>query len=542
MRRLMTAFLTLATAFAAGRAAAQEPPAPPVDPQLTAPQPEGPELRLSLEEAVKRTLENNTDIAVERFNPEDSAEQIRQVVGNYDVFLTANVGKVSETDPPRNAFSGGDKVNTGTWTYDVGASKLFKTGGNLALNFNNNRSTTNNVFSTFNPSFASSLTATLTQPLLQNFKIDSTRRSMKLAKKNKEISDVQFRQTVINTVAAIKQLYYDLIFAIDNLDVARKSLSLAQKLLDENQIKVKVGTLAPLDVVAAESEVASRAEGVIVAESARQDAEDNIRRVIFPKNDPASWGMRIVPTDHPTAEPMAVDVEAAVQRALQNRTDVVASRKNIENAEIGIDFAKNQTLPGLDLVASYGTVGLGGTQVLDASGQPLPSPIPGGQGDALSTLFGRDFPTWSVGVNLRYPIPNRTARASSARARINRDQAQAAFARLEMQVVAEVRSAGRAVVTDLKRVDSTRAARTLQERRLDAEEKKFAAGMSTSFLVTQAQRDLAVAEAAEIQAISDYRKAVVTFERVQEAGLGSVGSTSITISTPNTNFTTLGGS
>ena len=522
MRRLSPASLALVAALLPPTAQAQESTQQPA------------ELRLSLEEAVKRTLENNTDIAVERYNPEDSAQQVREVTGAYDVFTTSSIGKRSQTDPARNAFSGGDKVSTGTWTYNFGGNKLLGTGGTLGLEFDNNRSSTNSVFSTFNPSFTSSLTASLSQPLLRDFKIDSTRRSLRIAKKNKEISDVQFRQTVINTVVIIKQFYYDLIYAMDNLEVARKSQSLAQKLLGENQIKVRVGTLAPLDVVAAESEVASRNEGVIVAESALQDAEDNIRRVIFPRNDPASWAVRIIPTDRPTYEsaPVSVDVDRAIRNALENRTDVVGARKNIENAETGIQFARNQTLPALNLVASYGGVGLGGTGLVrDGLGGPVIEEIPGGYGDALSSVLGRDFPNWSLGVNFSYPIQNRSAKASAARARISRDQAQAALARLEMQVIAEVRSAGRAVETDMKRVDSTRAARVLQERRLDAEEKKFAAGMSTSFLVTQAQRDLAVAEAAEIKAISDYRKDVVSFDRVQEAGLGSVGTTGITIST-----------
>jgi len=533
MRRLSPASFALVVALLPGATPAQEPTQ------------EQPELRLSLEEAVARTLENNTDIAVERYNPQSSAEQVREVLGAYDLFLDSTIGKRSQTDPARNAFSGGDKVNTGTWTYNLGASKLLGTGGTVALAFDNNRTSTNNVFSTFNPSFGSSLSASLSQPLLRNFRIDDSRRSLRLAKKNKEISDVQFRQTVINTVASIKQLYYDLIFAMDNLEVARKSLSLAQKLLDENQIKVRVGTLAPLDVVAAESEVASRDEGVIVAESALGDAQDNIRRVIFPRNDPASWAVRIVPTDRPTYEsaPVSVDVDAAIRNALENRTDVVAARKNIENAETGIQFSRNQTLPGLDLVASYGGVGLGGTGLVrDGFGGPVIEEIPGGFGDALSGVFARDFPTWSVGVNFSYPIPNRSARAAAARARISRDQAQASLARLEMQVIAEVRSAARAVETDVKRVAATRAARVLQERRLDAEQKKFAAGMSTSFLVTQAQRDLAVAEASEIQAISDYRKDVVIFERVQDAGLGSVGTTSITIATRSGVVSTRGSS
>jgi outer membrane protein TolC len=377
------------------------------------------------------------------------------------------------------------------------------------------------------------------QPLLRNFSIDRNRQQIKVAKRNREISDVQFRETVINTVAGVKQLYYDLIFSLDNLEAQRKSLALASKLLEENQIKVRVGTMAPLDVVAAESEVAGREEGVITAEASVADAEDALKRAIVPAHDPEMWKLRVLPKDRPTAEAIAVDIEKAIESALQNRTDVVSSRKNVENLETTLRLARNQILPQVDLQAAYGAVGIGGTQVLDADGNPLTPPIAGGFGDALSNVFGRDFPTWTLGVQFSVPIPNRTAGAGAARARIARDQAQAGLRRLELQVAADVRSAGRAVETNFKRVASTRAARVLQERRLDAEEKRFAAGMSTNFLVTQAQRDLALAEVNELRAIADYRKSVVNFERVQEAGGGVFFAviTSASVSQPTGSLT-----
>ena len=310
------------------------------------------------------------------------------------------------------------------------------------------------------------------------------RLQLKIAKNNRQISDVQFQQTVENTVAGVKQMYYDLLYAIDNLEAQRKSLSLAQKLVGENRIKVRVGTMAPLDVVEAESEQASREEAVILAEAAVLDAEDAIKRAIFPKSDAAMWSLRIVPTDRPTAEAVPVDVEAAIQKALVQRTDLMAARKNLETAGLNVKYASNQKLPGLDFVAGYGASGTGGTQfVRDSPLGPIVQTIPGGYGDALSTLFGRDFPTWNIGVNFSYPLFNRTAEATSARAKLSQQQAEESLGRLEMQVTAEVRSAGRAVETNFKRVASTRAARVLQERRLDAEQKKFAAGMSTNFSI-----------------------------------------------------------
>ena len=399
------------------------------------------------------------------------------------------------------------------------------TGGSFSVGFDNNRRNTTNVFSTFNPVLDSGLNFNLSQPLLRGLRIDNPRLNIKITKKNREISDVQFRQTVINTVAATKQFYYVLLYAIDNLAAARKNLDLAKKLLDENEIRVKVGTMAPLDVVTAQSEVASREEGVIVAENSLNEAEDNLKSAIFPQNDPLMWKTRIVPTDRPSADPVPVDIEAAVQNALANRTDVISARKSLENQDYRLAYAKNQLLPQLDLVAGYGGSGIAGTRIRDEEGNPLPQPIPGSYGDAVSEAFGFDFPSWTVGFNISYAIPNRTQRANAASAQLTKEQALASLRRLELQVAAEVRTAARAVESGFRRVASSQAARRLAAERLDAEEKKFAAGMSTNFLVTQSQRDLAVAEVAELRAIADYRRSLVDFERVQEAGLGGAPTT-----------------
>lgn len=484
-----------------------------------------PTLNLSLDDAVKRALDNNVDIAVQRFNPEASAQVVKQAEGVYDPSLFSTVTQQKQTTPQTSAFTGGATVDTKTTVFNFGVSQNFRTGANFQIQFDNQRQTTNSVFTSFNPFFNSGLTLSLTQPLLKNMKVDANREQIRVAKKNAEISDVQFRQTVINTVANVKKLYFDLIGAMDNLDAQKKSLALAQKLLEENKIKVRVGTLAPLDVVEAQSEVASREEGVIVAENGLAQAQDSLKTAIFPENDPKTWALEIVPTDRPTAEPVDIDLGAAMKKALEERTDIKAAQKNLELAEYSEGFTRNQRLPGVNLIASYGTVGVGGTQIVrDGFGGPIVQTVPGGYGDALSSVFGRDFPTWRVGVNVTYPIRNRSAVASAARAQVARQQAEASLRRLELQVAAEVRSAARAVETNYKRVESTRAARVLQERRLDAEEKKFAAGMSTNFLVTQAQRDLAVAEVAELTAIADYRKSLVDFQRVQEAGVSGSGS------------------
>lgn len=496
---------------------------------------ERPVLELSLEDAVKRALDNNLDIAVDRFNPTVGAEGVRQALGAYDPFLSGTLSTASQKSPATSAFSGGVKVTTDTQLWNFGVNQYLPTGGTFNITFNSNKTDTNSVFTTFNPTYTSFFSLNLTQPLLRNLKLDSAREGIRVAKKSREISDVQFRQTVINTVASTKQGYYDLIAAIDNLDAQQKSFDLAKKLLNENEIKVRVGTLAPLDVVSAQAEVASREEGVIRAEAAILDTEDALKRLIFPKNDPATWDLRIIPKDRPSAEPVRVDVATAIQNALEKRTDVVVARKNLEKADISVDFARSQVLPQVDFVASYGSTGVGGTQLnRQGLGGPIISTVPGGYVDAAGDAVGIANPTWSVRLNLTYPIMNRQAAAQSAQARLFKDQALISFQLLELQVAQQVRVAARAVETNSKRIATTRAARVLQEQRLDAEEKKFAAGMSTNFLVTQAQRDLADARVAEIQAIADYSKSVVELQRVQEAGVSGSGSVA-TVSTSGTN-------
>ena len=533
MRARIRATFALAVAVAmaalpAAPVAAQNAPAASQAPAPPAPLVTGAadrELRLSLEEAVQKALENNQDIAVAKFDPQLSEQNVFSAKGYYDPQVYSTLYHQSTDAKGTNAFAGGTTVNTKTDVWNFGTFVPVATGGSLQLDFNNSKRDTNNAFSTYNPVFSSGLTLTVKQPLLRNFKIDQPRYALRLAKKNREITDVQFRQTIIGTVAQVKDYYYQLIYYIDALGAAQKSLQLAQRLLEENEIRVKVGTMAPLDVVQAQSEVASREEAVILAENALYNAEDNLKRQIFPENDPVMWHTRVIPTDRPTAEPTPVDVDAAIKSALENRTDVLAARKGLERNDLALQYYRNQFLPDVNLFGNYGGSGAGGTQLVRESlGGPVVSTIPGGYGDAVSEVFGRDYPTWQVGVNLAYAIPNRSAKAARASARISKEQALASFRRLEMAVAAEVRTAARGVESGFKRVQSTKAARVLAAQRLDAEEKKFAAGMSTNYFVTQAQRDLATAEVAELQAIADYRRSVINFQRVQEAGLSGSGA------------------
>jgi HAE1 family hydrophobic/amphiphilic exporter-1 len=263
---------------------------------------------------------------------------------------------------------------------------------------------------------------------------------------------------------------------------------------------------------------------VIVAESSLLGAEDQLKQALFTESKDNTWTLRVLPKDRPTADPMPVDIEAAIRTAFEKRTDIVSARKSLERADISVEETRNQTLPQLDLIASYGGSGVGGTQLRDSSGNLLDTPLAGGYGDATRQVFANDFPTWRVGFNISYSLLNRQAKASAAQARISKDQAQASFRRLLLNAAVEIRTAGRGVETNFKLVSSTKAARVLAAERLDAEQKKFEAGMSTNYFVTQAQRDLTVAEVAELRAILDYRISLTNYDRAQESGIGGSGN------------------
>ena len=484
---------------------------------------EAPVLELRLDDAVERALKNNVDIAVQRFQPEAAAEAVRQARGAYDPLFTSTVTDTSSTSPATITYEGVSKLTSQNTVFNFGVNQAVPSGAQVSVGFDNSRASSNALIQVYNPAYSSSLSFGLTQPLLRDLRIDNQRYQLRVAKKNREISEVQFHQTVVATVANVKQLYYELIYAIDNLVAQRESLALAGKLLDENRIKVKVGTLAPLDVVQAESEAASREADVIVAEAAVAQAEDDLKGQIFPRQETEMWALHILPTDRPTAEAKTIDVDAAIQTALEKRTDMVAARKNIEILDTGLRLSRNNLLPALDLIASYGMNGAGGQRVLrDPATGAVVGYTPGGYSDAAHQVFARDFPTWTVGANVSFPLFNRAAGAAAARSRISRDQALASLRGLELQVAAEVRAAARGVETNYKRLEATGAARVLAARSLDAEDKKFVAGMSTNYLVTQKQRDLALAEVLELRAVADYRKSVIVFERALEAAGASV--------------------
>lgn len=480
--------------------------------------------RLTVEEAVRLALEHNLGVQVARVNPRVEDLSIAQARANWSPTLTSTFAN-SSTDTPTNSFlSGGQgpKISDDRFASNVGVAQILPWGGSYSVGWDSARSTTTNLFSNFSPQLRSSLALSYSQPLLRNFNIDSIRQQLQLSRKNREISEIDLRQTIVGTTRAVRNAYWDLAFAIGSLEVQRQSLELARESLRNNRSRVEIGTMAPIDIVEAEAEVAQREEAVILAEAQIQRAEDNLRALIYDPAMPDFWNIRIEPAEIPPFQPISVDVDGAIRAALDRRTDLQQTRKTIEANDVSIRFFRNQTLPDVTASFDYGLTGLGGTQFV--RGEGFPGPIIGETqrsfGAVLSDLFANDFPSWTFTMNISYPIGTSTSEASLARARLQNSQSLVQLRNQQLQVTTQVRDAARQVQTNHKRVEATRASRQLAERRLEAEEKKFQAGMSTSFFVFQAQRDLSQARANELRAITDYNRSIVDYETVQEAPLG----------------------
>jgi outer membrane protein TolC len=474
--------------------------------------------KLSVDEAVQLALEQNLDLQVQRVNPRVRELSIQTARTAWTPNFTSGLSNSNATNSNYNRYAAsGSTLTTDRLQWSFGANQQLPWGGNYDLLWGSGRTKTNNAFDFTNPALGSYITASYTQSLMRNFSIDGARQQLLISRKNREISDMQLRQTVLATIRNVKSAYWNLSYAVASLAVQQQTLDLARESLKNSEARVKVGTLAPMEVIQSQAEVASREESVIRAQATVAQTEDQFRALIMDPQTPGFWDMKFELSDAPAFQAQVVDIDAAVRKALDVRTDLTQQRKTIEENDITLRYMRNQTLPDVNVQASYSMNATGGTTYnYDDSGNFL-GITKIGYGSVLNSLLRRDLPTWSFVLRVNYPIGKSNAEASLASARLQYEQAKTQLRSAELGVITEVRNAARNVTTNQKRVESTRTARELQERKLEAEQKKFAAGMSTTFFVLQAQRDLATARNAELQAILDYTRSVVDFETVQQA-------------------------
>src|SRR5688572_6789235 len=507
-----------------GPAVARQAPAVPLP--VRPPDSSGPRVSLTLEDAVKRALENNLDIAIQRIDQQTYDVAIASIRSVYSPVLTSTVSQQTFRNASTSTISGaatGSAITNETLVFNGAfAQDVPWGGGSFNATLDNRRQETSSLTATVNPQYTPTWSAVYTQPLLRNFRIDPTRQQLLVTRINQDISDIQLQQTIINTLANVRNAYWDYVFAVQSVEVARQSLVLAEELLRNNQTKVEIGTMAPIDVVQAQSQAAQQRQAVVTAEGTRRTAEIALKRLIVSGTADPLWTATIEPVDRPDFRPEPIDLAAATKRALGTRTDVLQARKNLEANDVTLRLLENQKLPQVNLQTRYATTGIGGNRLITAGTGVDRGEIigvdPGGYLDALDTLFRNRLPTWSMALNITYNLGTSAADASIARARIQQSQIEVQLRQLDLQVTSDVSNAAIMVQNAAERVQAAQASRDLTQQQLDAENSKFGVGMSTNYQVVLAQRDLATAQNLELQAVLAYRKAVVDFERVQQTG------------------------
>lgn len=514
--------------FASGRvvsASGQGSPQPPASPAPQIPvstsTANGATMRLSADEAVRMALENNLGIQAERLSPEINTLNVSQARAAYAPVLFSNFLSRNSTQPPSSFITGSGSILTNeSFSQNGGLQQNVPWGGGrYTFSIDGSKVTSSAIDSRYNPQLSSNLSAQYVQPLLRGFKTDSLRQQIDTSQNNQVIADIGLREQVTLTTQAVRNAYFDLIGAVEGYKVSMQSLQLAQESLKNNNTKVEVGTLAPIDIIEAEAEVASNEEAVINAEARIKTVEDRLRYLVLNPSQPDFWTVKLEPTDAPALTPIAIDVEGAITNALANRTDIARLKKQLDNVDVGVRFAENQRMPGLDVVANYNVIGYAGTQFVFGEGFPPPVVDQSVRSfsSALRDVFGQDFRTWSVALNFSYPLGTSQADAAVASGRLQRQQGAVSLRDLQLQVATAVRDAARQVDTNLKRVEATRKARDRAERRLAAEAKRMTVGLSTTFQLFQAQRDLARQRQQEVNAMIDYNRSIVGFEAIQIA-------------------------
>jgi len=469
---------------------------------------------LTQDDAVAKALKMNIELSVERLNPQLQDLALKGAFAAYVPNVGATLGRRNTTTRPGSTIGGGAIVNTQTYTYNFSASQAIRwTGATANIGWTNGRVGTDNNTATLNPRYDSGLNLSVTQPLWRNRVIDANRQSLITTEINRRISDITLRAATVNTIANTRNAYWDLVYAIQAVESAKTSLALAERLVEDNKIRVEIGTLAPLDIISAQAEAASRQQTLVSREASRWTSELVLKRLIVSGTDDALWTVTLNPVDRPATDvAQNIDLEAALRTALENRTDVVTARKNLEITDVGLKYQRNQTMPGIDLTASYSSSGAAGTQFL--GGVPIAS---SGYWTAVSQIGDRLLPTWNMQVVVSYPLGTSSQDTTLARSKVQYQQTLAQLRALELTVATDLTNQAMTVQSAFMQVQTAAASRALSQKRLDAEQSKFEVGMSYNYNVVLAQRDFTDAQNSELLAILNYRKALVDFQRKQEA-------------------------
>ena len=473
--------------------------------------------QVTLADVVRLMLASNLNISVDRLPPQISQFLIDTYFRPFDPTIHISANGQRSTTQSTSQLNGATSLVQLTQNYDVGIGQTLMTGTSYGIDLIMNRSSTNNAFAVYNPSWVGQVRYSVTQHLLQNWGRLPSDHLIRVAQNNQKISSSQFEQQLMDLVTLAQNAYWDYVFSIEDINVKQQSLNLATKTLDDSKQEVEIGTLAPSDLVRAETQVATTEDALVVSTYTSRQDEDALKKIITNRPDPGLLLAKLTPVEV-LREPSSNDVvpiSQAIQIALENRPELKQAQLALKNADIDVQFTRNQLLPVLDINAAYTQNGLGGVQRLKSTlgGNTVIGVVPGGITDAFGRLFGFDYNTYSFGFSLQIPLTNKAARADNDRAAGAKQLATSQVDAIAQQIALEVRNAMNQVELNRAHIESARKARDLAQKTTDAEQQKFELGVSTLFFVLQDQTNLAIAQTNEIQARVNYTKALVALDR-----------------------------
>ena len=523
-------------------------------------------LALSLNDAVKRALENNNDIEIARDDVRFAETQLRSLEGVYDPFLSFTPQIDKRVTPVQNIFAGGGtqgQVSTTTYSLNPTLNKSFaKGGGDYQLSFSNSKNQTSAANSTLNPFYSSNLSLSFTQPLLRDRSIDNNRRQIRIQKKRLEQSDADFRLRTIDVITRVQQAYWELVFALRDQQNQLANLNLSRENLRRVEAQISVGTQAPLARAEVQTELANRESALLLAVQNVSIAENNLKQLVFKDPSVPEWSSQVTPSDSPKFDATPVNLNDALKEARENRPELRRLHLQNDINQIDLKYFRNQTKPQVDIVSTIATTGLAGTPAATlAPGTPLPiisgdpatdpnaflldqiqdvqrragfpvasvpfvaspslapSALIGGYGQTMKNLFNLNTYNIIVGVSIQIPLKNRTAEANLAGAQIQGEQLQASLRSQDQIIEVDVRNAAQAVETSRRRVLAARDARANAEMQLEGEQRLYQVGRSTTFLLFQRENALTNARGAELRAETDYNKALADLQRATSTTL-----------------------
>jgi len=479
------------------------------------------QLTLSIDQAIEMALKNNNSIDVFRNNIQINEFNLRAARGVYDPLLTSQHFYESVTTPTASRIGGAvNGAVTQQRFFSTGGVNGFSPvgGGQYSADFNAARTTTSNTNSFLNPQYPSTFTATYTQPLFRNFSIDQNRREIQIAQKNVQLTDSQFRQQAIDVVGQIEQAYWNLVFALRDLQVQIDAFKQAQAQLESNQRQVEKGVLAPIDVVAATAQLATFEQNIYTAQQVVTVAENTLKTLILPDRTAPDWSRPLTPISPVALEAPHVPLEAAIAEALKNRPELEQLDIQADINKVDQRFFRNQTKPQIDLFANYSSAGLAGSptaaSIDPTTGETIVVPnLRGGLGNSIANLFQNDYPTYRAGVNISFPWGNHVAKANLGRSVVEGERIENQRMQAEQTVESDVRNALEAVRAAEARVSAAAVGRDAAEKLYESEQRQFRAGTTTLFLVLQRQQDLTAARGRELLAQTQLNNAISQFRR-----------------------------